>query len=196
MIKSCHNTPHGDAIFVEYGIKSRTDAQPTFFHKPFFERVHTNTFTPFGRIVAFGDSLTDNGNVFATNTQMARWPYFIGRFSNGPIWIEDIANSLTEQQKIPIDLYDFAQGGSGTGFKAFNSFSLNKQVDLYLSMMDNTCPSHAKGCAQNKWNPAYDKTLFVILTGANDYMYCAALPTKIALKIVCVTLGKIVRMLW
>lgn len=179
VINSCQkNTPHGNAEFVEYGIKSQSDAQPIFFHKVFFQRTQTNSTIPFGRIVAFGDSLTDNGNVFATTKQTVQWPYFIGRFSNGPVWIENIAQILSEQQKIPIDLYNYAEGGSGTGFVAFNPFSLSKQVDLYLSTMDNTCPEEARGCHNNNWDPAYNKTLFTILAGANDYMYCAALDTK------------------
>lgn len=40
-----------------------------------------------GRVVSFGDSLSDTGNLFAfTGTPPA--PYFQGRYSNGPVWIE------------------------------------------------------------------------------------------------------------
>lgn len=173
-LTSCQtNTPHENTTFVEYGVKSEKDAQKTFFHKPFFQTTHTNNVLPFGRIVAFGDSLTDNGSVFVTKKNIVQWPYFMGRFSNGFVWIENIAHKLTEQQKMPVDLYNYAEGGSGTGFVSFNPFSLDKQVNLYLSTMEDTCPSTTKGC--KSWNAAYDKTLFVILTGANDYMYCAAL---------------------
>ena len=42
-----------------------------------------------GRIVAYGDSLTDNGNLFAiTNPHNPPPPYFQGRSSNGPTWVE------------------------------------------------------------------------------------------------------------
>ncbi len=44
----------------------------------------------YDRVVVFGDSLSDNGNLFrATNgTQPPSPPYFQGRFSNGPTFIE------------------------------------------------------------------------------------------------------------
>ncbi len=44
----------------------------------------------YSRVVVFGDSLQDNGNLFrATNrTQPPSPPYFQGRFSNGPTFIE------------------------------------------------------------------------------------------------------------
>lgn len=41
----------------------------------------------YNRVVTFGDSLSDNGNLFAVaGTPPA--PYFQGRFSNGPTWVE------------------------------------------------------------------------------------------------------------
>lgn len=43
-----------------------------------------------GRIVAFGDSLTDNGNRKATTGNPGA-PYFNGRFSNGPTWVEIVS---------------------------------------------------------------------------------------------------------
>lgn len=43
----------------------------------------------FDRSVAFGDSLSDNGNLFGT-TGNPPPPYFNGRFSNGPVWVEQI----------------------------------------------------------------------------------------------------------
>ena len=63
----------------------------------------------YSNVYAFGDSLTDTGNLFnATtipdNVRFADWhnipptpsspPYFEGRFSNGEIWIDNFANEL------------------------------------------------------------------------------------------------------
>lgn len=45
----------------------------------------------YSRVVAFGDSLSDNGNLKAAIGQPPA-PYFDGRFSNGPTWIEIISN--------------------------------------------------------------------------------------------------------
>lgn len=49
----------------------------------------------FDRVVVFGDSLSDAGNVFALSggaTPPA--PYWNGRFSNGPVWVEGFASDL------------------------------------------------------------------------------------------------------
>lgn len=49
-----------------------------------------NGYTSF---LAFGDSLTDPGNLYALtgDTLPASPPYFDGRFSNGPVWAEHVA---------------------------------------------------------------------------------------------------------
>jgi hypothetical protein len=66
------------------------------------------------RIVLFGDSLSDNGNGSFALTRRA-WPadaaYFDGRFSNGPTWIEYVAQAYFGA---PLDrgLDDGAFGGA------------------------------------------------------------------------------------
>jgi outer membrane lipase/esterase len=44
----------------------------------------------YNRLIVFGDSLSDNGNLYAAtfNTQPTSPPYFQGRFSNGPVFTE------------------------------------------------------------------------------------------------------------
>ena len=42
----------------------------------------------YGRLVVFGDSLSDNGNIYALTGQPTSPPYFQGRFSNGPVFTE------------------------------------------------------------------------------------------------------------
>ncbi len=87
-------------------------------------------------IVSFGDSLSDVGNVFAaTGGAEPNPPYYMGRFSNGPIWLEDVAGAL----RLPIAPSilggnDFAFGGATTGYPATNSAAvpnLELQVDAY-----------------------------------------------------------------
>ncbi|RFC64384.1 autotransporter domain-containing protein [Fulvimarina endophytica] len=41
-----------------------------------------------GTVIAFGDSLSDNGNLFAVSGTPNSPPYFAGRFSNGPVLTE------------------------------------------------------------------------------------------------------------
>ena len=47
----------------------------------------------FSSVVAFGDSLTDNHN-FHAQTANPPPPYWQGRFSNGPVWVEQLANHV------------------------------------------------------------------------------------------------------
>src|ERR1051325_6177463 len=63
----------------------------------------------FKRLIVFGDSLSDNGNLFAlSGNTYPPPPYYLGRFSNGPVWVEDLAERLG----VPLD--DFAVGGANT----------------------------------------------------------------------------------
>lgn len=41
-----------------------------------------------GPLISFGDSLSDNGNLFLVSRTPASPPYFAGRFSNGPVFTE------------------------------------------------------------------------------------------------------------
>lgn len=63
-------------------------------------------------VYAFGDSLSDNGNLFAATGGAAPQPgdYYQGRFSNGPAAVEYLAQGLGAT------LIDFAWGGAKTGF--------------------------------------------------------------------------------
>lgn len=74
---------------------------------------------PYSAVYAFGDSLTDTGNLFGA-TSVAYGPsnalpqstdYWQGRFSNGPVAVEVLASALQ------VPLFNFAFGGatSGTG---------------------------------------------------------------------------------
>lgn len=62
----------------------------------------------FAAVIIYGDSYSDNGNIY----RVLNWPgppYWNGRFSNGPVAVEDLASSLTAP------LLDYAWGGATTG---------------------------------------------------------------------------------
>ena len=44
-------------------------------------------------LVVFGDSLSDNGNTFST-AGLPKAPYYNGRWTNGPNWVDYFLNSL------------------------------------------------------------------------------------------------------
>lgn len=60
---------------------------------------------------AFGDSLTDPGNLFALTGGAAppSPPYFAGRFSNGPVWAEAVAGGFAGRG---LAAGNFAHGGA------------------------------------------------------------------------------------
>lgn len=63
---------------------------------------------PFSDVVVFGDSLSDNGNLFALTGQPPA-PYFHGRFSNGLVWVDQLAVAMGKDGHT-----NFAMGGATT----------------------------------------------------------------------------------
>jgi phospholipase/lecithinase/hemolysin len=69
---------------------------------------------PFPAVVVYGDSLSDNGNLYAATIPITGGtppspPYYMGRYSNGPVAVEQLAGLLGTP------LYDFAWAGATTG---------------------------------------------------------------------------------
>lgn len=66
----------------------------------------------FSRMIVFGDSYSDNGNVFALSH--GQYPnavrYFKGRFSDGPVWSEYFARDFHLDPTNPRQFIDFAYG--------------------------------------------------------------------------------------
>jgi phospholipase/lecithinase/hemolysin len=65
-----------------------------FFVIPFFALIVSSAqATSINAIYAFGDSLSDAGNVYAA-TGVPAAPYVNGHFTNGQVWVQDLAASL------------------------------------------------------------------------------------------------------
>jgi phospholipase/lecithinase/hemolysin len=75
-------------------------------------------------IYAFGDSLSDAGNIFAGTHGLIppTPPYYNGEFSNGAVWVQDLANQLGLGPLGPSLLggTDYAYGSGETGPLSFN----------------------------------------------------------------------------
>jgi phospholipase/lecithinase/hemolysin len=64
----------------------------------------------YGGIYAFGDSLTDTGNAYSlTFGQVPPPPYWEGRFSDGPIWYDEVGAVFREQG---LETRNYAIGGA------------------------------------------------------------------------------------
>jgi phospholipase/lecithinase/hemolysin len=130
------------------------------------------------QIYTFGDSLSDVGNVYNATlaTQKVGYPpppYFKGRFSNGIVWVEYLAEKL-KLKPVPFttltnnvcsvrDGVNYAFGGSSSGLN--NAFFPNEpipgtlaQVNLYTSSLAAT---------KKKADP---NALYIVWAGANDYL--------------------------
>ena len=115
-------------------------------------------------IYVFGDSLSDNGNLFTASAGVAppSPPYFDGRFSNGPVWAEYLDDMLPRAA-----LNDFAFGGafSDTGNVNGPFPGVLDQVALFLG----TSPS------------LIHRDLCIVWSGANNYIFepVASVPSTI-----------------
>jgi len=113
---------------------------------------------PYDTIVCFGDSMSDTGNAY--NLTDFIWPpppYYRGRFSNGPVWVEKLGIS---------NLINYAYGGATTdnnlvvGFTEFNTIvpGVRQQIMMYKNATDLTKVNFAR-------------TIYIVWIGGNDYYF-------------------------
>jgi phospholipase/lecithinase/hemolysin len=121
--------------------------------------------SPIDKIVLFGDSLSDTGNIYQLTIEAHKAipaipiipknpPYFNGRFSNGPVWIDTLSQAMN------VPLINYAYGGAWveplSDSRQIFPFGLDTQIDMYL--VANIFDLHKKD------------HLYVIWGGANDYI--------------------------
>ncbi len=110
---------------------------------------------PVSTLVVFGDSLSDTGNSYSlSDYRLPAAPYYKGRFSNGPIWIDTLRALLIAKTSKPLPLLNYAFGGAGVLKMKDASFRLSQEIDSYLLSHTAVPPDH----------------LLIIWIGANDYL--------------------------
>ncbi len=111
----------------------------------------------FDRIAIFGDSLSDNGNLYKYSMHIIPKspPYYHGHFANGPIWGEKLVDLYFGKQGK--HLIDYAVGGAGAiiSKKENLPYTLWTEINEYLYL-------HS---FEHK-----DTTLYVVWMGANNYL--------------------------
>ncbi|NEQ40808.1 MAG: SGNH/GDSL hydrolase family protein [Okeania sp. SIO3I5] len=120
----------------------------------------------FSNIYVFGDSLSDTGNAFAATGGLLppSPPYFEGRTSNGPLWVETLAPQLALTSNPDIN---FAVNGATTGIINTSNdllpvpegtppllIGLQTQIDEFIAQTPATDPD----------------ALYVVSAGSNDYL--------------------------
>lgn len=78
-----------------------------------------------GSLYVFGDSLSDTGNLYKLIGQPPA-PYYNGRFSNGPIWVEDLPG-LTGLSFTTTN--DYAYGGAYTGDLSVGNTNVGTNIE-------------------------------------------------------------------
>jgi cholinesterase len=115
----------------------------------------------FSSVIVFGDSLSDNGNLYGAIGYPPSPPYYMGRFSNGPVAVEQLAATLG------VPLIDFAIGGATSG------------VGNYVDDGTQTTPGFLTlpgmlgelAYADTVLPPSlFPSSLFVVWGGANDFL--------------------------
>ncbi|MGU5683645.1 SGNH/GDSL hydrolase family protein [Aeromonas allosaccharophila] len=120
---------------------------------------------PFSRVVMFGDSLSDTGKMYKKMRGYlpSSPPYFNGRFSNGPVWLEQ----LRDQHFPGLVVANEAEGGATA--VAYNKLGwLNKWAwDPKYQVINNLDYEIDQFLKKDKFRL---DDLVVIWVGANDYL--------------------------
>lgn len=132
----------------------------------------TATALKFDGLYVFGDSLVDNGNFYSQSkdynfngspppfpgssaTGYPGPPYYQGRFSNGPVFVEDLALKLG----LPTNsVHDYAVGGATSGYN---------HADPLLPPA--TFPGTLTQVTTYIIQPADPNGLYIIAAGSDDY---------------------------
>jgi phospholipase/lecithinase/hemolysin len=119
----------------------------------------------FTDVITFGDSLSDTGNALAIGEFPPIKPippYYDGRYSDGPVWVEQIASHLGLPEPVPSELggvnYAFGGAETGTGTSWMNTPNMAEQVADYLGA-----------------NTPAGSELFVLWGGPNDLLEMLAI---------------------
>lgn len=120
----------------------------------------------FDAIYAFGDSLTDVGNVYtATGGTIPASPYVNGQFSNGPVWVQDLATGLGLAPLTPSLLggTNYAYGSGETAPEPFNTSNVGTDILGSAGQL-----AQYEGFLTATSSTADPNALYTIWIGSND----------------------------
>lgn len=120
-------------------------------------QVTSNTFN---RIVVFGDSLSDTGNLYKyfMHIMPKSPPYHKGHFSNGELWVEDLARKFNLDPTKGSQVKNYAVGGASAVLKVNGHqlpYNFREEIDMY---------------DLEEYSKPRGNVLYVIWMGANDYL--------------------------
>lgn len=131
----------------------------------------------FDQLYVFGDSLSDTGNIYNATSQTypPSPPYYDGRFSNGPIWVDYLGDQLgltptlftTIASTPPTQGINFAFGGASSG--SGNVIVPNPNLPGVLQQVEDFA-----GILQANHQTADPNALYTLWGGANDLLFSNA----------------------
>jgi phospholipase/lecithinase/hemolysin len=128
----------------------------------FFPLLHAGTIDA---LYAFGDSLSDVGNIYAATSDpgppVPGPPYVNGQFTNGNVWVQDLAGDLGLAALTPSLLggSNFAYGTAETGVTSFNTSAADTDLLGATGQLAQFQAVHAA---------ADPNALYTIWIGSND----------------------------
>lgn len=112
-------------------------------------------------IVFFGDSLSDDGNLYEILKIIPKSPpYYKGRFSNGMTWAEHVGNYYYD--KYYVEYSNYAYGGA-------TAIVHQLRTDPFIA--PTVLEAEIDGYLKNSILKDKSKALYTIWIGANDYLY-------------------------
>ena len=132
---------------------SATAPHPEIVDNIYFANAYT-------QVIVFGDSMSDNGNMYAVGMKLANWglpmpPNLGGRFSNGPVVLEIMSYMLNRP------LLNYAFGGAESG-----RIGLVPAYGFYIGMLDEVDDFIGN---LGFFKSADSKALYVVWTGPDDF---------------------------
>jgi thermolabile hemolysin len=127
----------------------------------YFDEPDNNTVE---RMVIFGDSMSDTGNLKTWLRIFPREPYFAGRFSNGPIWVDYFGLHSS------ISIQNWALGGLISKSSNINNTMLDSIKLAISSSADAEIKRYYQKSLYNRPISKPKETLFFIWVGGNDYL--------------------------
>jgi phospholipase/lecithinase/hemolysin len=118
-----------------------------------------NEIPTYNQIIIFGDSLSDDGNLYNTTLGFIPKspPYYQGHFSNGPVWSDSVGSYFSDKNHV--STVNYAVGGETVNFhnpfSGFLPYTFSNSLNSYYLHTAFQDRSH---------------TLFIVWLGANDYL--------------------------
>jgi phospholipase/lecithinase/hemolysin len=122
--------------------------------------------TPFSSLVVFGDSLSDTGNAWLLSDHA--YPpagYYQGRFSNGPLWVDDLAARLGLPDPTPA--FDGGTNNAIAGAETGDSFTSPPGIEYGIPGVRFMVGLYLESLDEGRADPS---ALYTVCAGGNDFL--------------------------